>query len=79
MTKLIKKQECLTETINGWVIYSPNHPATNSTFFHSSTFRPYRKEAIADFINGSGANWKYWYRKYNFRFVKATQSVTILG
>lgn len=39
------------------------------------SFRTKRAEAIKDFIEGSGAPWRFWKKKWNFRCVKAICSV----
>ena len=69
----------MEETINGYVIYSECHPASNQNFLHSSTFRQYKKECISEFIKGTSKDWEYWKRNYNYRCVKATQTVKILN
>lgn len=61
----------------GWVIINIGHPRTGSQYVNSSTFRRTRKEAIKDFISGSASDWRYWYRKYNFRCVKAESTIKV--
>lgn len=70
--------EQLKETVSGYVVASFSHPATDAPFLHSSTFRQYRKDCISEFVKGSGKGWKYWYRVYNYRCIKANQTVTTL-
>jgi len=64
---------------NGWVIHNPKHPANEKAMFFPESFRVTRKEAIQDFIKGSGNPWEYWRKKMNFRCVKAESTVKILG
>jgi len=65
----------MKEETNGWVVVAKNHPTTNRSYIVTSTFRLTRKESISEFINGSGSSWKYWYRKFNFRCVKASNCI----
>jgi len=64
---------------SGWVIINTNHPANprNKMIYHH-TFSRTRKEAIANFIEGSGWPWWKWKRKYNFRVVKAESVITVI-
>lgn len=59
----------------GWVIICVNHPKTGTSYVVNSTFSDTRKSAIEKFVEGSGSKWEYWKDKYNFRAVKATQTV----
>lgn len=63
---------------NGWVIINENHPNTNSKYLVPSTFANTRRKSIRLFIEGSNENWRYWYRKYNFRCVKAISLIKTL-
>jgi len=62
---------------NGWVVVNYNHPSTGNSSICESTFSRTRKEAIEKFTQGSNQQWKYWYRKYNFRCVRAKSVITI--
>lgn len=63
-------------TQKGWVIINKNHPNSfNEELIFSEYFRLTRQQCISSFIEGSGENWKYWYRKYNFRCVKAKMTI----
>lgn len=66
-----------TET-KGWVVVNENHPSGANPYVVTSTFSETRKEAIKNFVTGSGESWKYWYRKYNFKCVKAKSTVETL-
>ena len=57
---------------NGWVVENQNHPNTQSKYIVPSSFRQTRSESIKAFIDGSGQSWRYWQRKYNFHYVKAS-------
>jgi hypothetical protein len=60
----------------GWVIVNENHPNNpRSKNTLSETFAYTRKDSIAKFVSGSGSDWRYWYRKYNFRAVKAEMTI----
>lgn len=67
----------MEETIKGYVIVAIKHPTTNRDFLNSPTFRETKGQCIRDFVSGSGATWKFWYRKFNFRCVKATSTITV--
>lgn len=64
---------------NGYVIVNFNHPAGVDPYILSSTFSGRKKDAIQKFIEGSGASWRYWYRKYSFRCVKATSIISLIN
>lgn len=64
-------------TSPGWVIVSINHPTTGSTYMVESTFSRTRKQAIKEFCDGSELDWQYWRKNYNFRCVKAVQTIKI--
>lgn len=61
----------------GYVIINENHPSGTAPFVAESTFRTTKKRTIADFIKNTNSEWRYWYRKYNFRCVKAESKITI--
>lgn len=67
----------MKEETNGWVVVAKNHPTNNRSWIVGSTFRRTRKESISEFIDGSGSSWKYWYQKYNFRCVKASNCISL--
>jgi len=67
----------MQETTNGWVVITHNHGRTKREFMVTSTFARTRKESIQLFISGSGEGWKYLFRKFNYRCVKATSTITI--
>lgn len=64
-------------TREGWAIVSINHPRTNSSYIVPYSFRERKREAIRDFIEGSGNSWKYWKKHFNFRAVRATETIAI--
>jgi hypothetical protein len=65
----------LRENRPGWVIINIGHPTTGNKFISYHTFSWTRKEAIAKFIKDSGSPWTYWRKKYNFRAVRAEQTI----
>lgn len=67
----------LAEVSFGWVIINQGHPRTGNEFIVTETFSQTRKKAIGKFIEGSGSDWRYWRRKWNFRAVRSTQTVSI--
>lgn len=67
----------MNELSKGWVVVTYNHGFTHREFMIPSTFAPTRTKSIGIFIEGSGYNWKYWYRKYNYRCVKAKSILTV--
>lgn len=67
------------EKINkGWAIINIGHPKTGTASVFSGSFRYTRRECVADFISGSGQTWKYWRNKFNFRCVKAEETLKTL-
>ena len=67
------------EQINkGWVISNENHPIGITKFLITASFASTRKKSIKLFCEGSGGNWNYWYRKYNFRCVKAESTISTI-
>ena len=62
----------------GWVVVNHNHPSGGDPYIIPSTFAYFRKDAIKSFLDGSGSDWKYWYRNYNFRCVKAEIAISTL-
>lgn len=61
----------MEQTSKGWIISNENHPSGTDKYLIHSTFAQTRKESIGLFCKGSGKEWRYWYRKWNFRCVKA--------
>lgn len=59
----------------GWVVINIGHPATGMQSIVESTFSSTRTVAIKKFIKYSEKSWSYWRSKYNFRCVKATQTI----
>ena len=69
----------MNETVKGWVITNENHPNRQGhRDLYSYTFAKTRTECTTKFAKGSGKNWSFWYRNYNFRCVKAEMTVTQL-
>lgn len=68
----------MEDKTTGWVICAVNHPNTGNSFIVTHTFSITRKKAIETFIKGSGATWAHWKRKYNFKAIKATSTITTL-
>jgi len=75
MLKSIKINKEMNQTTQGWVVINENHPSHNRKYLSAHTFANTRTESIKLFIKGSGQSWKYWYRKYNFRCVKAESTI----
>ena len=68
----------MEEKRNGWVVVNENHPNNPSNKqVYPETFSYTRKECVAKFVGGSGSDWRYWYRKFNFRAKKAEMVVTV--
>jgi len=65
--------------LKGWVIIAENHPKSKENKLFPETFALTRAEAIHKFINGSIKPWAYWYRNYNYRAIKATQTIEPLN
>lgn len=65
----------MEEITKGWVIVNTGHPKTGTKFIVPSTFERTRTKAIANFVKGSGSNWEYWKKEYNFCAVKARQRI----
>ena len=63
---------------NGYVIICEDHPVTGTSYIVHGSFQNYKHLAIAYFIKDTSHTWEYWKRKYNFRCVKATQSINLL-
>lgn len=61
----------------GWVVINIGHPSSGKKYIVNSTFSETRAEAIAEFTEGSGSNWRYWRERYNFRVVKSTQAISV--
>jgi len=61
----------------GYVIINTGHPRTGREFVDNQSFNMYKGKCIEIFIKDSGRDWRYWYRKYNFRCVKATSIITL--
>lgn len=61
----------MEEKTNGWVVLTYNHGITHRKFMVPSTFARTRSESIKNFVDGSGEKWKYWYKNFNYRCVKA--------
>lgn len=49
-----------------WVVLTYNHGHTGGKYISWGTQSRKRKDAIANFIEGSGNSWRYWKEKYNF-------------
>jgi hypothetical protein len=62
----------------GWVVVNYNHPTTGNQYILPTTFKHTRKEAITEFLKGSGSPWRYWRDKYNFRCVKAISVISVI-
>lgn len=71
------KTEQLKHEAKGWVVINIGHPRTGNMFVVDSTFSYTRTSAIKKFIEGSGNDWRYWKRNFNFRVSKASMIVTI--
>lgn len=66
------------KTVDGWVIMNDNHPANpNNLMIFQDTFSFTRSNAIKKFTDGTGDDWKWWKRKYNFKAVRATMTITL--
>lgn len=65
----------MKDETTGWVIVRlfPNDDARKMLF--NDSFRRTRKQAIADFVKGSAETWGHWYRKFDFRCVKAKKTI----
>ncbi|OJV17951.1 MAG: hypothetical protein BGO30_08385 [Bacteroidetes bacterium 41-46] len=68
----------IQESTTGRIIINENHPNTKSKYLISSTFAPTRSESIKLFIKGSGNSWKFWYRRYNFKCVRANCQISTI-
>lgn len=68
--------EELKTTTTGWVIINIGHPRTGNKYIVASTFSRTRTGAIKEFCSESGTYWKYWKEKFNFRVVRAEQTIT---
>lgn len=64
-------------TSTGWVVCDFNHPVNGKEMICEDTFSRTRKESISKFVNGTNANWKFWYRRYNFRCKRCDVEITI--
>lgn len=62
----------------GWVVVNTNHHATGKTYVCMETMSYTKRDAIKKFVEGSPHSWRYWYTKYNFRCVKATETIETL-
>jgi hypothetical protein len=62
----------------GWVVINENHPSTGRAFIVADSFAYLRKDAIKKFCEGSGNEWKYWHKKFNFKCVKAQSFIQTL-
>ena len=72
-------KESFEQIIDGWLVMSPNHPTNNRPRVMHSSFRVLKRDSIAEFIKGSGSDWKFWKKNYGFRCVRATSVIRILG
>lgn len=68
----------MNEITNGWVVVTQNHGFTGRAFIVSSTFAPTKGISMKLFADDSGFPWKYWYRKFNYRCVRAQNIITVL-
>jgi hypothetical protein len=62
----------------GWVVLSYNLPQSGKQIMFSNSFATTRNESIRLFVGNSGNAWKYWYRKYNYRCVKAQSIISTI-
>ena len=62
----------MKDEAKGWVVVNIGHPTSGVAYVVTSTFAYRRKDAIANFVSGSGETWKYWRKNYNFRAKRAT-------
>lgn len=61
----------------GWIVINIGHPRTGNRYIVGETFSATRTKAIKNFICGSGNHWRYWRKKYNFRVVRANQTISV--
>lgn len=61
---------------NGYVVMTPCHPYSGRQFLFHNTFRAYRRDAIAAFLQGTNETWETMRKKYNYKCVKATCTIT---
>lgn len=69
----------MTNKQTGWVIIILIPGDERPTLICHDEFAYMRRECIENFIKGSSHPWKYWYRKFNYRCVKATRTIEIEG
>lgn len=67
----------MTSARNGWVIINIGHPRTGNEFIVNDTFAFTRRAAVKNFVAGSGGTWLYWRNKFNYRVVRANQTIII--
>lgn len=61
----------------GWVVINIGHPRKGNKYIVNDTFSVNRSQAIKKFIDGSGHDWDYWKKKFNFRVVRADMTISI--
>lgn len=64
-------------TQNGWVVINIGHPISRISFIVSETFSKTRNKAIKEFVGDSANNWRHWREKYNYRVVRAKQTISV--
>lgn len=68
----------MNEVLKGWVVVNYDHSHTHREFMMSSTFARTRSKSINLFVSDSGEDWKYWYRNFNYRCVKAQSVISTI-
>lgn len=61
----------------GWVVINIGHSRTGNKYIVNDTFSINRSESIKKFIAGSGNDWNYWKKKYNFRVVRSDTTIAV--
>ena len=62
-----------------WCVLTEAHGRTGRPYMVDSTLDFYKKGSIKKFVEGSGAKWEYWKRKFNFQCRKVTVTITTVN
>lgn len=62
-----------------WCVLTHKHPNTGNGSICQSTLSRRKKDAIEKFVDGSGSDWRYWKRNYNFTCEKVVVTVETIS
>lgn len=65
----------MEDKIQGWVIINIGFPKSGKKYIVSDYFNHSKRICINEFAKGSAAGWRYWRNKFNYRCVRAEQTI----